>query len=135
MESIGASIANGAFGAAAHMLGLIPIMLLLVPIMFWVVMVLCILAAIFVIRYITEWKVALVLVAAFFLTSEVMVWRAHWINLGYARAQVQIKAANERMEGFKRTEGLIMRCYAERGQVWDRTRGKCLRTAGDGNAR
>jgi hypothetical protein len=119
MESIGASVVNGAFGAIFGMLGK-------VPILFWVVLAFFVVAAVFVIRYITDWKVVIPLVIAFFLISEVLVWRAHWINMGKAEVEAQLAA-------YKKTNGLVIACYsrnANQTYLWDRSQGKCLR--GDG---
>lgn len=105
-------------------------MLSLIPIAFWLVLVFAIVAVIFVVRYITNYKFVVPLVILVFLLSEVMVWREHWIDMGYAEAQGKIKEAQAQMEGYKKTEALIESCYASPGYVWDRTVGKCLRSDG-----
>lgn len=128
MGNIGAEIAGGAVGEIGHMLSLIPMG-------FWLVLVFAVAAVIFVVRYVTSWKFVVPLVVILFLLSEVLVWREHWIDMGFAEAQGQVKAAQAQMEGYKKTEALVISCYATGGQVWDRTQGKCLRVAGDGPVR
>ena len=100
--------------------------LLHVPIMFWVVLVLAILAGVFIIRYITDWHIVVPLVGVFFVISEVMVWRAHWINEGKMEVEAQLAA-------YKKTNGLVIACYSRNGNttyLWDRSQGKCLRADG-----
>ena len=97
-----------------------------VPIMFWVVLAFCAVAAIFVVRYITDWKVVAPLVIAFVIISEILVWRAHWIAMGKAEVEAQLVA-------YKQTNARVIACYAKNASqeyLWDRTVGKCLRADG-----
>jgi hypothetical protein len=110
-------------GAVGHMFGLIPMA-------FWLVLVFAVVAVIFVVRYITNWKFVVPLVVCIFVLCEILVWREHWIDMGYAEAQGKVKEAQTQMEGYRKTEALIENCYASTGYVWDRTQGKCLRADG-----
>ena len=106
-------------GALAHSL-------MAIPWQVWAVVIICALAAIFVIRYVTDWHVVLPLIAAFFTIGQVIAWRAHWIEMGKAEVVAQ-------MEGYKKTERLIQACYAQNTvatYLWDRSQGKCLRADG-----
>ena len=97
-----------------------------VPILFWVVLAVAIFAVIFVMRYVTDWRVVVPLVLVLWVGGEVLVWRAHWIAMGKAEVEDQLAA-------YKRTNGLVIACYGKnRSQeyLWDRTVGKCLRADG-----
>lgn len=113
------SVIGGLFGALGHALGA-------VPFMFWVVLMFFVLVAIFIIRYITDWHIVVPLVGLFFGISELMVWRAHWINMGKAEVEAQLAT-------YKHTNGLVIACFARNGNttyLWDRSQGKCLRADG-----
>ena len=104
-----------------------------VPIMIWVVIAVGIIGLGILMRYLTNIKVDLYLFAIFVIVNSIIVWRAHWINQGYDEAKLQVKMAEEQMEGYKKTEQLIQACYARNTTatvLWDRTKGACVRADG-----
>jgi hypothetical protein len=115
-----------------------------IPWQVWGVLALCIVAALFVVRYVTDWHVVIPVIIAFFICGQVLAWRAHWIELGRDEAlakatrietvaKVDAQKARDSEAGYRKTEGLIQDCYARNRNVtylWDRTVGQCLRTDG-----
>jgi hypothetical protein len=120
---IGSTILGAVGTAALKALGLIPWEV-------WAVLALAGVVAIFVIRVITDWRVVLPLVGVLALAGVILGYRAHWIAMGYAEAQVQVKAAEAKARADDRTVLAVMNCYTEPGRVWDRTQMKCLRVDG-----
>lgn len=96
-----------------------------VPFMIWVVIFFGIIIFGILIRYLTNIKVDLAIAIIFVVGNSILVWRAHWIDVGYAKAEAQVEA-------YKKTNALIIACYGDdpAAHVWDRSQGKCLRRDG-----
>lgn len=126
MEGIGGSIVKGATGALWTML-------MAVPLPVWLILFFGLVVFGVLIRYLTDVKVDAAIACGVALFCIVVYYREHWIEMGYAQAQAQVKAAQAEMAGYKSTEKLVQDCYAKNMSVpylWDRTQGKCLRASG-----
>jgi hypothetical protein len=127
VEGIVNSILSGVTSGLWHMLGAIPLSVYLVAFV-------SLIAVVFILRYATNWKVDLTVMAAVFIVSEILAVRQHWIRLGQNEAKVQIAAAEKRVEDYKATNQLVIACYAKDSEaliwIWDRTQGKCVRVDG-----
>lgn len=126
MGDIGASIFNGIMGAAWALVSHVPIMI-------WVIIAVGIIGAVFILRYLTNWKVDIFLMVTFLIVMSIITWRAHWINQGYNEAMDKVKAADARVAVYKATNAKIMACYARNSTasiLWDRESGACVRADG-----
>ena len=104
-----------------------------VPFMIWVVIFVGVIIFGVLMRYLTNWKVDAFLAAVFVLGNSILVWRAHWIDLGYSEALDKVKIAQTEVAAFKKTNALIEACYARNTTatvLWDRTNGDCVRADG-----
>lgn len=122
MGNIGSEIAGG---AAHALLG----MLAAVPFSMWVILIFAVLAIVFVLRYATNWKVDLTILAFVFIATEFLALRQHFIYEGRQQDAALVKAAQDQVEAYRKTNALIESCYASDAYafryVWDRTDGKC----------
>lgn len=119
------AIVHGMVMAILHALGLVPITV-------WLILFLALIAFVFVLRYATNWKVDATILVLVFIGSEGLAWRQHWIDMGRKQIEVQVQAAEDEVEAFKRTNQLVIECYQDdpAAHVWDRSVGKCLRRDG-----
>lgn len=119
------AIVHGMVVAVFHALGAIPITV-------WLIGFMALLAVVFVLRYATNWKVDVALIVFVFVGSEVLAWRQHWIDMGRKEIEVQVQAAKDEVEAYRRTNLLVIECYQDdpAAHVWDRSVGKCLRRDG-----
>ena len=115
------------------LLGIVKDSLTHVPFMIWIVIFFGIIVFGVLMRYLTNLKVDAFIAVVFVLGNSILVWRAHWIDLGYNEAVAKVKAAQAEVAGFKKTNGLIEACYARNTSasfLWDRTQGNCVSASG-----
>ena len=126
MGNIGGEIATGAASALFDLVIHIPLTL-------WLILMSGVVIFGFLMRYLTNWKVDVFIVAVFLAVSTIVYYRQHWIDQGYNEALAKVKAAEAQVAGYKSTNGLITACYEKNVSatyLWDRTQGKCLRADG-----
>jgi len=115
------------------LLGIVKDSLTHVPFMIWIVIFFGIIVFGVLMRYLTNLKVDAFIAVVFVLGNSILVWRAHWIDVGYAEAQAKVTAAEAKVAAYKKTNGLIIACYARNTTatvLWDRTNGDCVRADG-----
>lgn len=126
-SGIGADIAGGAAHALLDILKAVPFSM-------WVILIFALLAVVFVMRYATNWKVDATVLAFVFVACEFLAIRQHFIYEGREQDAAKVKAAQEQVEAYRKTNALIEGCYAQDTYgfkyVWDRTDGECKRIDG-----
>ena len=115
------------------LLGLVKDSLTHVPFMIWVVIFFGLIVFGVLMRYLTNLKIDAAIALVFIAGNSILVWRAHWIDVGYAEAQAKVTAAETKVAAYKKTNALIVACYARNTNatvLWDRTNGDCVRADG-----